>query len=150
MLPIVNVGTKPLTDYATISGRGLMAEILRLAAPLEGKRVCHVSATAFGGGVAEINYTLVPLMKSAGLETDWRIIKGQDEFFNVTKKIHNALQGNPQGLTDEEVRVFQQYNAANAEELDDAEYDFVILHDPQPVAIIDHFPGSRARWIALL
>ncbi len=69
MLPIVNVGTKLLTDYATISGRGLMAEIQRLAGPLEGKRVCHLSATAFGGGVAEINYTLVPLMKSGGLET---------------------------------------------------------------------------------
>ena len=59
------------------------------------------SATAFGGGVAEINYTLIPLMSSAGLETHWRIIKGQDEFFDVTKKIHNALQGNPQGLTAE-------------------------------------------------
>ena len=69
MLPIVNVGTKPLADYATISGRGLMAEIQRLAGPLEGKRVCHVSATAFGGGVAEINYKIVPLLNSAGLHT---------------------------------------------------------------------------------
>ena len=147
MLPIVNVGTKPLTDYATISGRGLMTEIQRLAAPLEGKRVCHLSATAFGGGVAEINYTLVPLMNSAGLQTDWRIIKGQDEFFNVTKKIHNALQGNPQGLTAEEERIFEKYNALNAEEFDPAEYDFVIIHDPQPVAMIDHFPNSDAEWI---
>ncbi len=147
MLPIVNVGTKPLSDYATIGGRGLMAEIQRLAGPLEGKRVCHLSATAFGGGVAEINYTLIPLMKSAGLETDWRIIKGKDEFFDVTKKIHNALQGSPLGLTDEEVRIFQQYNAANAKEFDDSEYDVVIVHDPQPVAMIDHFPNSEARWI---
>ena len=147
MLPIVNVGTKPLADYATISGRGLMAEIQRLAAPLEGKRVCHVSATAFGGGVAEINYTLVPLMNSAGLQTDWRIIKGQEEFFNVTKKIHNALQGNPQGLTEEEERVFQEYNASNADDFDPSEYDFVIIHDPQPVAMIDQFPDSDAAWI---
>jgi trehalose synthase len=124
-----------------------MAEIQRLAGPLAGKRVCHVSATAFGGGVAEINYTLIPLMKSAGLETDWRIIKGQDEFFNVTKKIHNALQGNPQGLTEEEERIFEQYNASNAEEFDPSEYDFVIIHDPQPVGMIDHFPDSDARWI---
>src|SRR5919106_6840486 len=96
MLPVVNVGRKSLVDYATIATRGLMDEILRLAEPLAGKRVLHLSATAFGGGVAEINYTLVPLMKSAGLEAEWRIIKGQDDFFNVTKKIHNALQGNPQ------------------------------------------------------
>lgn len=147
MLPIVNVGTKALADYATISGRGLMAEIQRLAEPLAGKRVAHLSATAFGGGVAEINYTLVPLMKSVGLETDWLIIKGQDEFFNVTKKIHNALQGNPQGLTDEEVRIFHEYNAQNAAEFDPSEYDFVIIHDPQPAAMIDHFPGSTQKWI---
>ena len=147
MLPIVNVGTKLLTDYATISGRGLMAEIQRLAGPLEGKRVCHLSATAFGGGVAEINYTLIPLMKSAGLETDWRIIKGQDEFFDVTKKIHNALQGNPQGLTADDVRIFERYNAMNADEFDDSEYDIVIVHDPQPAAMVDHFPHSEAKWI---
>src|ERR687893_651389 len=147
MLPVVNVGTKSLVDYATISGRGLMAEIQRLAAPLAGKRVLHLSATAFGGGVAEINYTLVPLMKSAGLETDWRIIKGQDEFFNVTKKIHNALQGSPQALSEEEERIFDRYNAENAAEVDDSDYDFVVVHDPQPVSVIDHFPDTGARWI---
>jgi trehalose synthase len=147
MLPIVNVGSKSLADYATISGRGLMAEIQRLAGPLEGKRILHLSATAFGGGVAEINYTLVPLMQSAGLAADWRIIKGQDEFFNVTKMIHNALQGNPQSLTAEQVRTFHEYNAWNAEELDASEYDFIIVHDPQPAAVIDHFPDSSARWI---
>src|SRR6266516_7505794 len=101
MLQLVNVGQKSLVDYATIVSRGLMDEIRRLAEPLAGKRVAHVSATAFGGGVAEINYTLIPLMQSAGLEVEWRIIRGQEEFFNVTKTIHNALQGNPQGLTDE-------------------------------------------------
>jgi trehalose synthase len=147
MLPIVNVGTKLLADYATISGRGLMADIQRLSGPLAGKRVAHISATAFGGGVAEINYTLVPLMKSAGLETDWLIIKGQDEFFNVTKTIHNALQGNPQRLSEEQERIFHEYSSANAAEFDDSDYDFVIVHDPQPVAMIDHFPGSSAKWI---
>src|ERR687887_1550661 len=102
MLQLVNVGHKSLADYATIATRGLMEEILRLAEPLAGKRVAHVSATAFGGGVAEINYTLVPLMQDAGLEVEWRIIRGQEEFFNVTKTIHNGLQGNPQGLDAEQ------------------------------------------------
>jgi len=91
VLQPVNVGHKSLADYATIATRGLMDEIKRLGEPLAGKRVAHVSATAFGGGVAEINYTLVPLMQSAGLEVDWLIIRGADEFFNVTKTIHNAL-----------------------------------------------------------
>jgi trehalose synthase len=147
MLPLVNVGQKSLGDYATILGRGLMAEIKRLAEPLQGKRVLHLSATAFGGGVAEINYTLVPMMVDAGLAAEWRVIHGQDEFFNVTKRIHNALQGNPQGLSLEEQQIFHRYNAANAAELDDSDYDFLIIHDPQPAAVIDHFPRSSARWI---
>jgi trehalose synthase len=147
MLQPVNVGHKSLADYATIATRGLMDEIRGLAAPLAGKRVVHVSATAFGGGVAEINYTLVPLMQSAGLETEWRIIHGQDEFFNVTKTIHNALQGNPQGLTDEQKQIFTRYQELNAKEFDPDEYDYVIIHDPQPIGMIDYFEGSSAKWI---
>src|SRR6266571_3513486 len=124
-----------------------MDEIRTLAEPLAGKRVVHLSATAFGGGVAEINYTLVPLMVDAGLEVEWRIIRGADEFFNVTKAIHNGLQGDPRSLTAEEIAIFRRYQALNAEQLDADEYDFVIAHDPQPVGMIDHFPNRRAKWI---
>src|SRR5213080_5111220 len=109
-----------------------MDEIRRLAAPLSGRRVVHLSATAFGGGVAEINYTLIPLMQDAGLDVEWRIIRGAEEFYNVTKTIHNALQGNPQGLTDEQREIFAGYQALNARELED-DYDVVIVHDPQPI-----------------
>src|SRR5580765_574530 len=98
MLNLVNVGHKSVADYGTIATRGLMDEIRRLAEPLRGKRVLHLSATAFGGGVAEINYTLIPLMQDAGLDVEWRIIYGQEDFFTVTKAIHNGLQGSPQGL----------------------------------------------------
>jgi trehalose synthase len=146
MLQLVNVGHKSLADYTTIATRGLMDEIRRLAEPLAGKRVVHLSATAFGGGVAEINYTLVPLMQDAGLEVEWRIIRGAEEFFNVTKTIHNALQGNPQGLTEEQREVFDRYNALNARELEGT-YDFVIVHDPQPVAMIDHVVEPEGHWI---
>jgi trehalose synthase len=146
VLPLVNVGHKSLGDYATIATRGLMDEIRELAQPLAGRRVLHLSATSFGGGVAEINYTLVPLMVDAGLEVEWRIIRGQEEFYNVTKTIHNALQGDARGLTGEQLETFRRYNALNAAELED-DYDFVIVHDPQPVAVVDHFPDSRARWI---
>ena len=93
MLQPIAVGHKTLADYASIVGRSLVEEIRELAEPLKGKRVLHLSATAFGGGVAEINYTLVPLMADAGLDVEWRIIHGEDEFFNVTKAIHNGLQG---------------------------------------------------------
>jgi trehalose synthase len=146
MLQLVNVGQKSLVDYATIAARGLMDEIRRLAEPLAGRRVLHVSATSFGGGVAEINYALVPLMKDAGLDVEWRIIGGGDEFFAVTKAIHNAMQGGPDGLTKTQEEIFRRYNALNAEELDD-DYDFIIVHDPQPSGMIEHFPDSSARWI---
>ena len=111
MLPLVNVGHKSLGDYRTLVTRGLMEEIKRLAEPLAGARVVHISATAFGGGVAEINYTLVPLMADAGLDVEWRIMHGADEFYNVTKAMHNALQGDPRSLTAEEREIFARYNA---------------------------------------
>jgi trehalose synthase len=147
LLQLVNVGHKSLADYATLVSRGLMAEIARLAEPLQGARVAHVSATAFGGGVAEINYTLVPLMADAGLDVEWRIIRGADEFYNVTKTIHNSLQGDPRTLTADEQAIFARYNAENAAGFAADDYDFVIIHDPQPVAMIDAFPKRRAKWI---
>jgi trehalose synthase len=148
MLQLVNVGNKSLLDYGTIASRGLMEEIRRLAAQLEGKRVLHLSATAFGGGVAEINYALVPLMRDAGLDAEWRIIRGADEFFAATKTIHNGLQGSPQGLTHEQEEVYRRFNEENAQELElEDDYDFVIVHDPQPAFMIEHLTSSRARWI---
>ena len=146
MLQLVNVGQKSLADYATIATRGLMEEIRRLAEPLRGKRLVHLSATAFGGGVAEINYALVPLMRDAGLDAEWRIIAGAEEFFAATKTIHNALQGDPLGLTPTQQEVYRRYQALNAEEFED-DYDFVLVHDPQPAGMIEHFPDSTARWI---
>ena len=147
MLPLVNVGHKSLGDYATLVSRGLMNEIQRLAEPLQGKRVAHVSATAFGGGVAEINYTLVPLMADAGLDVEWRIIHGEDEFFEVTKAIHNGLQGAERSLSEDDKAIFARFNTENAREFPEADYDYVIIHDPQPVAMIDSFPERQARWI---
>ena len=142
----VNVGHKALGDYATIASRGLMGQIRALAEPLAGKRVLHLSATAFGGGVAEILYTLVPLMRDAGLETEWRVIHGQDDFFDVTKTIHNALQGNPEALTEEQKRTYSEYTRRNAEALE-GQFDFVIAHDPQPAGMVEHARAAGDRWI---
>jgi trehalose synthase len=142
----VNVGNKALADYATIASRGLMEQIRALAEPLGGKRVLHLSATAFGGGVAEILYTLVPLMREAGLEAEWRVIYGQDEFFDVTKAIHNALQGDKRGLSEAEQEIFRRYNRENAEALTE-EFDFVIVHDAQPAAMIENAREAGKRWI---
>jgi trehalose synthase len=147
VLQLVNAGRKSLDDYDTLVSRGLMDEVRRLAAPLAGRRVVHLSATAFGGGVAEILYTLVPVMADAGLDVEWRVMRGAEEFFRVTKTIHNALQGDPRGLEPDDLEVFHRYNADTAVALDADAYDFVIVHDPQPAATIDSYPDRRAKWI---
>jgi trehalose synthase len=146
VLQLVNVGHKSLADYATLATRGLMDEIHSLAEPLAGSRVLELSATAFGGGVAEIQYTLVPLMQDAGLDVEWRIIRGADEFFAATKTIHNAIQGNPQGLTEAQRACFRHFQELNAREIEIDDYDFVVVHDPQPAGVIDHLGGGRAKW----
>jgi trehalose synthase len=146
LLQPVSVGHKALGDYRHLIGRTLVDEINELAEALRGKRVLHVSATALGGGVSEILYALVPLMRDAGLEADWHIVIGREEFFNVTKLMHNALQGNPQGLTEEDWEIFDRYNRLNAKELE-GDYDYLIIHDPQPAALRKYLPDSAGRWI---
>jgi trehalose synthase len=146
VLQPVSVGHKALGDYRHLIGRALVEEIQELSEPLQGKRVLHLSATAMGGGVSEILYALVPLMRDAGLECDWQIILGREEFFNVTKLLHNALQGNPHGLSEEDWEIFHRYNKLNAAELD-GEYDYVIVHDPQPAALRGYLPDRAGRWI---
>jgi trehalose synthase len=121
-------------------------EIRELAEPLTGKRVVHLSATAFGGGVSEILYTLVPLMRDVGLEVEWQVIYGREEFFNATKIMHNALQGNPQDLTDEQWATWAQYNEMNARELARG-WDVCVVHDPQPAALFSLVPEKATGWV---
>ena len=83
MLQEVNLGARSLADYTHIVGKPLVEEIRELAESLQGKRVLHLSATAFGGGVSEILYTLVPLMRDVGIDAHWQVILGREEFFNV-------------------------------------------------------------------
>src|SRR2546423_1644289 len=85
-------------------------------------------------------------MRDAGFDVEWRIIAGGDEFFAVTKAIHNAMQGSPEGLSKTQEEIFRRYQALNAEQLED-DYDFVIVHDPQPAGMIEHFENSSAHWI---
>ena len=146
MLQPVSVGHKYLSDYASIVGRPLVDEIRERAERLKGKRILHVSATAFGGGVSEILYTLIPLMIDVGLDCEWHVIYGREEFFNATKVMHNALQGNPQDLTEEQWEVWERYNKINAEQLSDG-WDVCIIHDPQPAALASLVPGNARNWI---
>jgi trehalose synthase len=146
MLQPVSVGHKYLSDYASIVGRTMVDEIRERAERLKGKRVLHVSATAFGGGVSEILYTLIPLMIDVGLECEWHVIYGREEFFNATKVMHNALQGNPQDLTDDQWATWRHFNAINAEQLSDG-WDVCIIHDPQPAGLASIVPDKARNWV---
>ncbi|HWK16063.1 MAG TPA: glycosyltransferase [Solirubrobacteraceae bacterium] len=146
MLQPISVGHKHLSDYTSIVGRPLVDEIRERAERLTGKRILHLSATAFGGGVSEILYTIVPLMADVGLDVSWQVIYGREEFFNATKVMHNALQGNPQDLTPEQWEIWKHYNEINARELMD-EWDAIIVHDPQPAAIASLVPAKASHWI---
>jgi trehalose synthase len=140
------VGHKTLADYTHLVGRPLIEEITQLAEELKGLKVLHLSATAFGGGVSEILYTLVPLMRDVGIEAEWQVIMGREEFFNATKLMHNALQGHPLDLSPSEWRTWEEYNELNAGYLSDG-WDVVIVHDPQPLAMRRHVPDKAKHWV---
>ncbi|MDP8943791.1 MAG: glycosyltransferase [Actinomycetota bacterium] len=146
MLQPVGVGHKSLADYTHLIGRPLYEEVRELAEGLRGLRVLHLSATAFGGGVSEILYTLVPLMRDVGIDVEWQVIIGREEFYNATKVMHNALQGAPRDLSPGEWRVFEDYSEMNAREVD-GDWDVVIVHDPQPAAIRQHVPDKARHWV---
>lgn len=144
---LVEVTARHLAQYALIVGEEMVEGVRELAAPLRGARVLHVNATAYGGGVAEILHWLVPLMRDVGLETEWQVIEGSDEFFETTKAMHNGLQGMAIPLTTEMQDLWRRTNEANARALE-GQYDFLVIHDPQPAGLL-HFHGreGRARWI---
>jgi len=144
MLQRVELEQKRLADYRPIVGDAGLAEIRALAEPLQGARVVHVNATAFGGGVAEMLVTLVPLMRDVGLDAEWQVIEGEDEFFNVTKACHNGLQGMDIPFTEEMKTVWQRYNEVNAA-MFEGQYDFVVVHDPQPAGLLHYHGRERGK-----
>ncbi len=135
-----------LDKYSPIIGEKKTEDIRALADGIAGKSVCHVNSTSFGGGVAEILHRLVPLMRDVGLKANWKVIKGSDDFFNVTKAIHHGLQGMNIPLTDDMKKTYLETNETNAQELD-LHNEFVIIHDPQPAATIIHYKVKVGKWI---
>src|SRR6266571_7009915 len=126
----VHVAEKRLSDYRAIIGAAAFSEILALASKLKGKRVAHVNATAYGGGVAELLTSLVALQRDVGLDAHWFVLAGSNAFFTATKAMHNGLQGSETPLTPDMLSAYQHFNELNAATFKD-EYDYVIIHDPQ-------------------
>jgi len=134
-----------LEDFRHIVPDETLAEIYAKARRLYGKHIVHLNATYQGGGVAEILYSLVLLMNDVGIDAGWRILHGSQEFFEVTKSFHNALQGAKLNLTTRKKQVYLQVND-NFSKFSHLDHDCVIIHDPQPLSIITSYRKSQP-WI---
>ncbi|MCC6456848.1 MAG: glycosyltransferase [Caldilineaceae bacterium] len=134
-----------IEDYEQFTGAEMVARVQKKARLLDDLRVAHVNSTKEGGGVAEILSSLTLLMNSAGINTEWRVMEGTPEFFNVTKKMHNALQGADETLSFKEQQIYEElvYENAIRNKLD---HDRVIVHDPQPLPLINHYE-RKGPWI---
>lgn len=146
MLHTVDSGILCLAGYELSAGAEAVAQLRDLAKPLRGCRILHLNATAYGGGVAEILRSEVPLLQDLGLKATWKTILGDGAFFNVTKAIHNALQGADRALTAEEEQAYLTTDATNAR-LQDEEFDLVVVHDPQPLALMQLHGKGPAKWV---
>src|SRR6202040_3372850 len=135
-----------LDDYQTIVGTAELDELRFLARELKGKTMKMVNSTAVGGGVAEMLNHLVPLLGELEVQTHWDVITGGNDFFEVTKAFHNALQGSDYNLTQHARDIFLMHNEQNRERLQFTE-DFVVIHDPQPAAMVRDRQKSAQRWI---
>lgn len=135
----------PLDDYAELLGTGEIAELRMLAKPLRGRSVEMINSTAVGGGVAEILNRLVPLAEELDISIRWDVMTGGNDFFGVTKAFHNALHGAPYHASPKDFEIFLECNAQNRERLPlDAE--FMVIHDPQPAALIEGRKPNGNHW----
>jgi trehalose synthase len=146
MLHAVHLGSQSLDRYAGSAGDESVALARELAEPLIGARILHLNATPYGGGVAEILHSEVPLLRDLGLEAEWRIITGDETFFRVTKTIHNGLQGASHELTGTDKDTYLEHSTRNAQ-LFEGSYDLVVVHDPQPLALRELRDDVDGRWI---
>jgi len=135
-----------LEAYQPIIGQQAIDELRLLADHLQKRQIQHVNSTAVGGGVAEILNRLIPLLQGVGVSARWDVIKGGETFFQITKKIHNALHGQPVTLTPHDYRVFLETAAQNLKSLS-LTGDTLFIHDPQPVALIKAKSQHGGRWV---
>ena len=134
-----------IEDYEPLIGAETVERLLAKVEALRDIHIVNVNSTYYGGGVAEILSSLTLLMNASGIKTGWRVIEGRPDFFSVTKKMHNALQGGDINLTDLKVQIYEEVVFENAARLH-LDHDVVIVHDPQPLPLIKHF-RKKAPWV---
>ena len=147
-MQLVTLKKKNFNDYRRFMEQETAFELDFLVDKLKGKKIAMINATAYGGGVAEKLHSLVPLMQDMGVDIDWWTILGNEEFYNVTKRFHNCLQGQEGELSGSEMEIYLKYNQINASYMKDWYYDFIVIHDPQPAALIE-WRGKECheKWI---
>jgi trehalose synthase len=133
-----------LDSYVPIVGQAVIDDLRLVAKKLIGKKITIINSTAIGGGVAEILSRMIPIFKELDLDIKWDVIKGGSQFFDVTKKFHNALQGRKETITEQDFEIFIETNKKNQEELD-LTNDIIFIHDPQPIALIE--AKTKNKWI---
>lgn len=133
-----------ISQYSGISPKGDLILLERLGEKLKGKSFLHINSTRAGGGVAEILQRMIPILVELGIDARWEVIEGDERFFDVTKKIHNAVQGNSEKITEDMWRHHYEINKKNAERIN-LDADAVLIHDPQPSPLIEF--RKRGRWI---
>jgi trehalose synthase len=138
--------TSTLDDYIAILGKAEINELRLLASRLGKRTVQMVNSTAVGGGVAEMLNRIIPLMQELGLDVRWDVITGGEDFFAITKAFHNALHGGDYDLPDDSFKTFLAYNEQNRARLK-FDCEFVVIHDPQPAALIDARQDGSGHWI---
>jgi len=136
----------PLDDYAELLGAGEIEELRALAKPLRGRSMEMINSTAVGGGVAEILNRLVPLAEELDLDMKWNVMTGGEDFFEVTKSFHNALHGAPYHANSKDFEIFLAYNERNRAAMP-LDSEFVVIHDPQPAALIDARRPGTNHWV---
>jgi trehalose synthase len=136
----------PLESYVPLVGSAEIDELQALARPLLGRDVLMVNSAAVGGGVAEILNRLVPLAEELGIRIDWQVMKGAEEFFEITKAFHNALHDRPYEPRPRDFDVFLEYNEWNRSRLN-LDREFIVIHDPQPAALIGAQGEHAGHWI---
>ncbi|MEJ2032032.1 MAG: glycosyltransferase [Deltaproteobacteria bacterium] len=136
-----------IEQYAGISPKRDLLLLQKLGQELEGKTFLHINSTKAGGGVAEILQRMIPLLQSLGIDARWEVIEGDQKFFDTTKKIHNALQGDPEKISEKMWEHYYEINKQNATKLDLAA-DAVLIHDPQPAGLINFKPKRPGqKWL---
>jgi len=132
-------------DYEQFVGAEVVERVKEKARPLQDLHVAHVNSTYYGGGVAELLGSLTLLMNSLGIKTGWRVIQGSPDFFSITKKMHNALQGGEINLSELKMQIYEDVVFENAVR-NHLDHDRVIVHDPQPLPMINHYQ-KKGPWI---